>query len=579
MNSSKAYLDSSKFSPRTEVERAIWAIHAAGGRLVPLKADGTPAWQRWNTARPLASETAIAYHRQHGLGSLGVQPDSIDFCHADVDSSMEDARRLAAENPPFFSFVSRNGRGLHLGYAAPDTQMRERVRVEWDGAVVDFKCTGMCRTPDEALCLIAGALVARADGVEVPVLPSSFIDAYHAAARRHEETDQPQPAPGSKAPPQAARVNGRGRCGTPLANQPAPAARIEDAEIGERNTTLYFRTLTKMGPHARHFSSYQAYDEHFLPLALAAAHRMAVPEETDQQIIATIGSALGTAWKNRFGAVPISESRSAGDRTADHRRMSQLGGESTARLRQAQCAELYARIRAIDDGTRTVTETTAAAGVSESTVYRARREARGTKTPPSAPPGEPMLYRRVTGSRIFRTPPRGRPRAVSPSTEREMWRESDRGLGLRRLASQFGLPRSTVQGIVARKPRGQGECDRAVRRLARVLIKRSRKPHLAGIAKVVQRRHGVKLPTAVVRTWLDLEPGPDYVRDHEARAAARAARRPRVPVAPGVAAVRRTLRLVPGASLTLLEVEHPEVPQHVLESEHKRALRGWLWAA
>ena len=160
-----------------------------------------------------------------------------------------------------------------------------------------------------------------------------------------------------------------------------------------------------------------------------------------------------------------------------------------------------------------------------------------------------------------------------------MWRQSGRGLGLRRLASQFGLPRSIVQGIVARKPRGQGECDRAVRRLARVLIKRGGRPYLAGIAKSVRREYGVSLSTAVVRAWLDLDPGRDYLREHEARVAARAARRPRVPVAPEVAAVRRTLRLVPGSSLTLIEVEHPDVPQHVLESEHKRALREWLWAA
>ena len=387
MDHTKADPDTTKadFSPRTEVERAIWTICAAGGRLVPLKADGNPAWQRWNTARPLASETAIAYHREHGPGSLGVQPSSLNFCHIDVDSGLEDARRLAAAHLPMFGYVSRNGRGMHFGNAAPDTPMRDRDGVEWDGAVVDFKRTGMCRTPDEALCAIAGALIARADGVEVPVLPSSFIDAYHAAARRHEETDQPQPAPGSKAPPQAARVNGRGRRGTPLACQPSPASRIEDAEIGERNTTLYFRTLTKKGPHARHFSSYQAYEDQVLPVVFEAAHRMAVPEETNEKIVATIRSALGTAWKNqnrnRHGAVPISNCWSANDGTAYHRWDSQRGGESTARLRQADRDERHARIRAIDEATRTVAETAAAAGVSTSTVYRARRGARRTKTP------------------------------------------------------------------------------------------------------------------------------------------------------------------------------------------------------
>ena len=130
-----------------------------------------------------------------------------------------------------------------------------------------------------------------------------------------------------------------------------------------------------------------------------------------------------------------------------------------------------------------------------------------------------------------------------------------------------------MQGIVARKPRGQGECDETIRRLARVLLKRGGRPHLAGVAKSVRRDYGVSLPTAVVRAWLDLEPGADYIREHEARAAARAARKPRVPVAP---AVRRTLRLIPGSSLTLIEVAYPEVPHEVRESEHRRALRGWL---
>ena len=572
-------LDTKKVvSPRTEVEGAIFALWAAGGRIIPLKGNGTPAWITWNSSRALASGTAIEYHREHGPGSLGIQPSSVGLCHIDVDSSVEDARRLAASHRPLYEYLSRNGRGMHLAYAAPAEPMTERVGIAWDGARVDYKSSGMCRTPDEALLIIAGALVARADGAEVPELPDAFLEAYDAGKEellRPATEPGPEPSGRGNAAPRSAPVGGRGR-GTPLACQPAPATRIEDALIGQRNTTLFIRTLTKMGPRARHFTSYVAYEDHFLPISLAAAHRMAVPEETDQQIIATIRSALGTAWRNRHGAVPISDGRSSEERIKDHRRQSQLGGEVTARLKQAQCAERYTRILEIDETTRTVAETAAAAGVSESTVYRARRDTRGTKTPTTVTTIPPMPYRRVTGSRIFRTPPRGRPRAVSPKKERMIWRASDGGMGLRRLSSEFRLPRSTVQGIVARKPRGQGECDRSIRGLARALLKRHGKPHLAGIAKAVAKRHGVKLPTAVVREWLELEPGPDYTREQEARAAARAARKPRVPVPPEVKELRRTLRLIPGSSLTLIEVSHPKVPQAVLESEHRRALRGWL---
>ena len=42
-----------------------------------------------------------------------------------------------------------------------------------------------------------------------------------------------------------------------------------------------------MGPQARKFSTHAAYENHFLPVALAAAHRMEVPKETDQQITVT----------------------------------------------------------------------------------------------------------------------------------------------------------------------------------------------------------------------------------------------------------------------------------------------------
>ena len=147
-------------------------------------------------------------------------------------------------------------------------------------------------------------------------------------------------------------------------------------------------------------------------------------------------------------------------------------------------------------------------------------------------------------------------------------------MGLRRLAARYRLARSTVQGVVARKPRaGQGEIDRSIRDYSRG------RRYLSEIAQAVEWRHKKTLSTGVIRAWLALEPGPDYLREHEARAAERAGRRSRPPVAPEVRAVRKTLRLVPGCSLALVEVVHADVSQDVLEAEHARALRGWLRAA
>ena len=129
--------------------------------------------------------------------------------------------------------------------------------------------------------------------------------------------------------------------------------------------------------------------------------------------------------------------------------------------------------------------------------------------------------------------------------------------------------------VVARKPgRGQGELDRAIRDLAREERKPDGEPHLGKIARELEQRHGVRLPTAVVRTWRDLAPGPDYVLEYEVRAAARAARRPRPPVAPEVRSVRRTLRLVPGCSLALVEVVHAEVPRFMRAPAYNGRMTG-----
>ena len=156
-------------------------------------------------------------------------------------------------------------------------------------------------------------------------------------------------------------------------------------------------------------------------------------------------------------------------------------------------------------------------------------------------------------------------------------------MGLRRLAKRYALPRSTVQGIVARKPAaGQGAIDSSIRGLALALRKNFGGPHLGGIARAIERRHGVRLPTGVIRAWLALEPGPDYVREDEAREAARAARRPRPPVAPEVAAVRRTLRTFRGTVIDLVVVAHSELwatQRAMVEGEYARARRQWLRAA
>ena len=211
----KSRFDRSQFSPRNDVEWAIFTIEVAGGRLVMLNQDGDPAWKGWTSCEAPASSTAIRHHREHGPGSIGLQPYSLGLCHVDVDSGLADARRLAAAHPPLFTFVSRNGRGLHLGYSAPDPTLKERTKIAWGGAVVDFKSAWMCRTSDEALCRIAGALVARADGAEVPELPDSFLDAYDEAGRKvvEELADQAadetsaQVAPESNAAPQRNAVS------------------------------------------------------------------------------------------------------------------------------------------------------------------------------------------------------------------------------------------------------------------------------------------------------------------------------------------------------------------------------------
>ena len=579
-------------------------IWLSGGRLVLLDDNGNPFRKGWNDRERSVCWVVIKHHREHGPGSVGLRMESVGFCVADVDSGLEDAERLEKIHGPFFSYQSRNGRGKHLGFDLPATLMKERTGIPWAGAIVDYKAIGLCRTPDEALCRIASALVRRADGEEVPALPETFLDAYEEAGRCKVEdetstesttTESPSaesPSAESKAASKAVRICGRG---TPLSGQPAPAARIENARTGQRNTTMYYRSRWWMGRRAPEFATYAEFEEHCLPIVFEAAMRMAEPEETDQKIIASIRSALGWGWR-KFGgasgsAPPIPATVSDPDPAerawiAGQRRRSQLGGEATARVLQAQCDERYARILEVDATTRTVAETAAAAGVCQRTVQRARKaaapEADGTKNTPTTTPAPPMPFRRVSPRRIFRTPPsgrgRGRPRAISPKREREVWRAHDGGMGLRRLAERYGLPRSTVQGIVARKPlAGQGAIDSSIRGLALALRKEFGGPHLGGIASAIERRHGVRLPTGVIRAWLALEPGPDYVREDEARAAARAARRPRPPVAPEVRAVRSTLRLVPGCSLTLVEVVHAELSQVVLEAEHRRALRGWQW--
>ena len=214
---------------------------------------------------------------------------------------MADAQHLAAKYSPFYRYPSRNHRREHLALDLPEIRMRERTHIAWEGAVADYKANGMCRTSDEALCIVVAALVRRAEGHASSPLPQGFPDAYEEAGRNGKAADQSAPENNAAPKPKAARVarvTGRGR-GTPLSEQPASARRFEDALIGQRNTTLDVRTLSGMGSRAHEFSSYLAYEAYFLPTALAAAHRMEVPEETDAQIVATIRSALGTAWKNR----------------------------------------------------------------------------------------------------------------------------------------------------------------------------------------------------------------------------------------------------------------------------------------
>lgn len=147
-----------------------------------------------------------------------------------------------------------------------------------------------------------------------------------------------------------------------------------------------------------------------------------------------------------------------------------------------------------------------------------------------------------------------------------------------RLARRFRIPASTVQGILARKPCGQGDCDTTIRRLAGLLSPSRRRPRLGTIAEAVEKKFRKKLPTGVIRAWLPLEPGPDYLREHEARAAERAARRTHPPVPPEIREVRRTLTNFSGTSIALIEIVHQDISQDVLESEYARAPRGWLYS-
>ena len=431
-------------------------IWLSGGRLV-LLIDGKPFREGWNKRKRPALWVVIKHHREHGPGSVGIRPDSVGFCHIDVDSSIEDALRLRALFPPFFSFVSRNGRGEHLGFTSPDPSMKERTRILWQGATVDLKFRGLCRTPDPALCRIASALVRRADGDPVPELPESFLEAYDEAGHKvaEELADQAadeataQAAPQSSgasqskaAPKRAARVaRVRGR-GTPISEQPAPARRIQDAVPGNRNTTFYYRGRWWAGRHASEFATYPEFAAHWEPILYEAAMRMAQPEETDARILASARSALGWAWRE-FGGGSVTVPGSAAAVTAPgsdpeaqawlagQRRRSQCGEEATARRRQAERDERYARILEIDATTSTVAETAALAGVHVRTVQRARKaaapESDGTENTPTTArraAGAPMPSRRLSPLGEFPYPSsgrgRGRPRGVSPKRLHEI---------------------------------------------------------------------------------------------------------------------------------------------------------------
>lgn len=170
-----------------------------------------------------------------------------------------------------------------------------------------------------------------------------------------------------------------------------------------------------------------------------------------------------------------------------------------------------------------------------------------------------------------------RVRAKNYKRDCRIWRLHDADTSIREIEPHVDIKRNAIHTVVQRKPSGQGELDKRLRHLAKFELRmfgRGRtKPHLTRIANKLGLR------STVVKAWLSLPPGPDYINDHTAKLAARAARKPRDKT---VTKIRRTLAEYRKRTAAELKTEFPEVALLVIEEQISRQRRieaksRWWW--
>ena len=477
-----------------------------------------PAWTRWNSCKPPGSGQCIDHLRAGG--AMGWQPGSFGCIVVDVDHG--DPATLAMAHPPLAYLETR--RGAHLVYRAVEVNVLDNTDFEWEGLSGELKTTGFCRFHGIGAERLSGAL-AETDGGG-PRLPLELLR-----------------------PSQAILAKRRG--GNHRAPRLSLLPRHDEVHEGNRNVSLF-----ELGRHATYrfeYGDYAELERMCIEHAFAIAESFPCNRESEPKIRATGRSWAQYKWK-------VDTGKAAPRAGTDTRSQGGNAGESP-----------------------------------KPRVGDKSRGGMGTKTPDTPPPGDPQggmikaqftppipvghgplaQQRRSRGGKVRAE----RARAKNERRDRLIWRLRDEEMSYRKIAerlkrSNHKLSHMGVAKVVKKKPVGPGERDQTIRVFAVWYGKGRGGRYLTNVGKKVG------LPSAVVREWLALPPGPDYVNERAARQAARAARRPRNPV---VTAIRRMLREKAQHSAAELAEAFPDVDLAVIEEQiewkGKNEARDRYWAA
>ena len=508
--------------PETPTEHAICRLRSHwGARLVLLRENDegelVPAWRGWNSCKPPGSGQCIDHLRSGG--AIGWQPDSFDCIVVDADHG--DAAKLAMKYPPLAYLETR--RLAHLVYRKVDLEIIDNTRFEWEGLTGELKSTGLCRFHGSGAERLAAAL-AEADGGG-PTLPLELLR-----------------------PSQALLARRRG--GNRRAPRLSLLPRHDEVHEGKRDVSLF-----EIGRHATYRFTYEDLPElerMCIEHAFAIAESFPCDPESEPKIRATGRSWARYKWRVDTGklAPRAGTGRRAGSGKADE---------------SARSAERDAS----DGGTQTRTPDTPPPGDPQGGMIKA-----GFTPPRPVGHGSVAQQRRSHGGKVKAE----RSRATNRPRDERIWRLRDEGMSYRGIekrlkGTKHAVSHTRIGEVIKEKPVGQGERDKTIRLFAVWYGKGRGRGHLTKVGKKVG------LPSAVVREWLALPPGPDYVNEREARRAARANRKRRDPT---VRQIRKMLRQTPEPSAASVASAFPGVDRSIIEEQiewkHKADARARYWA-